>query len=375
MRLWARMALGLVASVLLAGVVAAEEPPIITWSFNESLDNWLSIDPNARLLITNDVNIVREGGDACLEYAYTPAPNVFSGVMVPLPMGLGVAHSVHFWVRPSDPTFITIVMAEGDGSRYSTSFYCLPESWQEITLGLGEFAPTADSQDENEQLDPWQVNAILIADASAMFAQLAEQVPFIAGPHLGPRMLWLDNMTVEVEDVEPRWEVIEIEGHRAVRLESFETAPLQWLSLAGTGVDMGYDQKFATHGDYSLRIHYNLPEGKIFGLLTSPQSAPLQGMKRLRFAICSEVPIVLLIELKERDESKFNTTLHLASGDQLEDFEVPLTEFALADDSQDENNALDIEQVKELLFADISFISQNAVLTNTLWLDDIVFSE
>jgi len=278
-------------------------------------------------------------------------------------------------MKTSDYALAMVLLAETDGSRYVAVFSSLPGHWQEVALGFDEFGLTDDTEDENGKLDPDQVAAIVFGDGIFLLAQLAKQLPFILAPDLGPRLMWLDDVSVDSETVPPRWEKTQIDGVPAVRLESFEGAPLQWLTLAGAGVEASYDKEHVADGDLSLRVVYNLPADKAFGLLTSPAGAPLAGMKRLRMSIVSKVPTVLLVELKEKDDSKYDTSVQLTGGDEFQPVNLALSGFKLADDSTDENGGLDIEQAKEFLIADISVLTQAPVTANTLWLDNIAFTE
>ena len=268
-----------------------------------------------------------------------------------------------------------MVLAETDGSAYLATFSSLPGTWQEVALGLGDFLLMDSTQDENQKLDPQQVAALGFGDVIFLLDTLAKSMPFIMAPDMGPRMLWLDDVRVSTEPVPPRWEVTQVDGKRAVRLDSFEGAPLQWLTIAGAGVEVSYDREHASDGEFSLRMTYNLPEGKTFGAVTNPADAPLAGMKTLRMSMISEAATTLLLELKERDESKYHASVQLTGGSQFQEVEVPLSDFGLADDSTDENGALDIDRISELLFADVSIVAGTPVTTNTLWMDDILFSE
>jgi len=365
----------LVLTVVVTSVALAQAPPIAEWSFDDGVEGWTSLDPAGRVSATTDANIVREGGGGCLEFAYTPKALVISGAVLPIPSGVTGAQGVRFWLRSSEYALTTVLLAETDGSAYIAVFSSLPGTWQEVALGLGEFQLMDNTQDENGKLDADQIAAIGFGDVIFMLDAVARQMPFILAPDLGPRMLWVDDLQVTSEPVPPRWEVAQIDGVRAVRLDSFEVAPLQWLALAGKGIEVTYDREHVAHGEFSLRATYNIPADKVFGVLTSPVGAPLTETETLKLSVMSEKPVTLFMELKERDESKYQATAQVLGGPEFEELVVPLTDFALAGDSSDENGTLDIGQVKEFLIADGSAITGTPASPNTLWFDNILFSE
>jgi hypothetical protein len=355
--------------------LADDVPPVAEWTFDDGPGGWTSLDPSARVSVTTDGNVVRETGNPCLELAYTPRSGALTGAVVPMAGGVAGARTLRFHIRASDAAWGVAVLAEGDGSTYLSCFTLLPNAWQEIALRFSEFQLMDNTQDENGRLDPEQVAGAGVGDIIAMLDAVATTLPFLVAPQLGPRMLWIDDVRLEAQEVPPRWTETVADGLRSLRLDSFESAPLQWLVLAGSGVEVTYDQERAADGELSLRLACALPEGKTFALLTTPGDAPLGGLRRLRMAVGSMMPVALLVELKERDDSKYHAVVHVEGGGQLQGVEVPRTDFSLADDSTDENGHLDLEELKEILIADVSLVAGTAAPTNTLWLDDFAFAQ
>jgi hypothetical protein len=362
-------------AVLVPGTPAQPPDAIVSWSFDDGVGAFQGPDPASAISTTADANVVRgaEHG-AVLECAYTPSPGQLAGVYGPAEADLTAAKSVRFWVRSSEPALVLVAMDEADGSSYHSGFMSLPDTWQEVALGLPEFRLGEDSTDENGRLDPGQVQGVGILDATGFIAQLAEQAPFLLAPELTPRMLWLDDLALSSESVPPRWSETEVDGNRAVRLDSFEVAPLEWMALAGSGLEVSYDPDFKAEGDLSLRLRYDLPAGKIVGLLTSPQGPDLKAMKHLSLALMTETATTLIVTLKERDESEYHLMVDLQPTDGLQSHDLTLAQFTLGDDKTDENGRLDLDQVTELSLADVSAMAGNAVV-NTLWVDEVVFAE
>ena len=357
-------------------VPSGAQEPVLVWSFNEDAGSWQSMDPTGHVLVTTDANVIRsEETGGVLEHAYTPAIGVISAMVSPIETGLTGGQSLHYWIKTTDYAMVATVLAENDGSRYLATFASLPDDWLEIALNMDEFALSGDTEDENDKLDPEQVQAVMLGDLTSFLAEVAQTIPFIVAPDLGPRMMWVDEFSVESEGVPPRWEETDIAGIRAVRVDGFESWPLQWFVLAGQGVEIAYDGERKAEGELSLRLKYDLPAGKAFGALTPLYGVPLTGMKNLSLAVMSEMPMLLLVELKEADESKYRTSIQIEALDDFNTLQVSLGELAVGDDSSDENGRLDMDQVIEMTLADISAMAEMPVTVNTLWIDDVVFSE
>jgi hypothetical protein len=374
------LAVTLVLGLSLA--VAVAQPPgpglsmVAPWTFEEGPGPFGSADPAAAMTTTVDANIVRgaEAG-AALEYAFTAAAGQLAGIFGPTEGDLTLLKTVRFYLRSSETGIMLVALNEADGSNYHAAFTSLPDRWQEIALDLSEFALGDDSTDENGRLDPGQIVGLGIVDATGFIAAMAQQMPMLVAPELGRRVFWLDDVSLEADGIPPRWSETQIDGRRAVRLDSFEVSPLQWLALAGQGLTIDYDDEQKAEGDLSLRLQYDLPPGKILGILTAPTGPDLTGLTCLRVWLMSEVEATVIISMKERDGSEYTQFIELAAGDELQPYEFDLASFTLSDDSQDENGRLDLTQVKELSIADVSVLSGKTVPTNTLWLDDLTFIE
>ena len=59
-----------------------------------------------------------------------------------------------------------------------------------------------------------------------------------------------------------------------------------------------------------------------------------------------------LVNLEEKDGSRYDHVLTLGAGDGWKRLTLPWTEFRLADDSRDENDKLDAGELKQILIAD-----------------------
>lgn len=349
---------------------------VVEWAFEADTGQWQSIDPSAQLTLTREQPAVRIEGEGVAQYAYEIAVGKMAGLATEVTVDTARAKSIRLWLRSSVPTMCLLSLSEKDGSNYMTAFASLGDVWQDIAVDLSEFKLTDDSQDENGLLDPGQVGGLGIIDASSFLLQMAAQVPFLVPPATGPRKLWLDDVAIDSEGVLPRWEAVEVDGLKGVRLESFEGMPLQWLAISGGAMKLSYDDQVKTHGNLSLKLEYSLPPGKLVGLLTSPGTAPIGNALRLRLSVRSEAPsATLMIGLKEDDGSQYSYMLPVAAGQEMKAVDLPLTEFKLGDDSSDEDGKLTLAEVNEFQISDLSGLIGQETAQNTLWLDDILFLE
>jgi len=166
-----------------------------------------------------------------------------------------------------------------------------------------------------------------------------------------------------------------VNGLKGVRLESFEGLPLQWLVMSPGATQVAYDDQVKADGDLSLRATYDVPAGKLMGLLTNPGAAPIAKALRLQLSLRSSAKTTLLIGLKEADESQYSFPLPVEAGEEHKTVDLPLAEFKLGDDSSDEDGKLTLAEVSELSVLDVSAILGQPVGKNTLWLDNILFLE
>lgn len=354
---------------------AATADPVASWPFDQDKAGWTSLDPLAKLDLTTAAEQIREGGGGAASFTYQAVRGKLSGMVTQVQEDGAQAKSLHFWLKTAVPTVMLVVMNEKDESSYHLAFFSLGGAWQEISLDFADFALGEDSQDENGQFDPAQLAGVGLVDAAGMLAEMAAKISFINPPTLGPRQFWLDDFSLDSENVATRWEKTQLHGRPALRLDSFEGLPLQWLMLAGDGVKVAYDDQVHADGELSLSLTYDVPQGKIFGLLTNPGKAPLGNPAVLHLALRTARTTTLIVGLKEKDGSQYNAFVPLEASPNLQEKDLNWADFKLADDGQDENGRLDAGQIVEVTIGDVSQLLGKPTGLNTLWVDDIVFGE
>jgi len=104
-------------------------------------------------------------------------------------------------------------------------------------------------------------------------------------------------------------------------------------------------------------------------------------LRRMRFdAAVSEIgfwlnsqnaPISILVQLKEQDGSQYQADVRVDSAGAWTFRQLSPDEFHLGEDSEDENDVLDLDQVQEISFTDITGILMQTEGENTVWIDDV----
>lgn len=117
----------------------------------------------------------------------------------------------------------------------------------------------------------------------------------------------------------------------------------------------------------SLRLRYTVTPKKLAGII-HPVDGLLGGGIRLRAK--TDTPTTLVVGCIERDGSSYMRTLQTRAGEWVR-FEAAFNTLTLSDDSRDENGALDLEQVANVVIADAGGFMPTTGMDRTLWLDDI----
>jgi hypothetical protein len=156
---------------------------------------------------------------------------------------------------------------------------------------------------------------------------------------------------------------------------TFELCPdnvsLQTLTeAAGPGGAKGPTEP----GGRGLRFNYRRSAGEIVALHTSLEKRDLSRADRLRMSLSLSQKSLVLIQVKETDGSEYNTTIQPDNSVGWQNLDVALSEFALNDGGQDENNALDPSQIKELTILDASSFAQLPAGDITMDIDAVRFS-
>ncbi|MGD8238479.1 MAG: hypothetical protein PVH68_08015 [Armatimonadota bacterium] len=318
--------------------VEPEPPPIEPvapdFDFEAELPaNWQATTGEATLQITQLRDNVAAGTGA-LECLYTPSCTISAGNLVPQPNAL----SLRFSLKTTQPTNLVYGVAEADGSEYQ-SFCSVPAgAWQQIALDLGELVLAQNSEDENVQLDADQINQVIIGDLANLEGEVGEAL----GQKIGQQTLWLDNVKLS-PDPAPSRAGGGVPGERV--LDVFDRPQVDCLAIGGAELSAGP----AAGRKGALQATYSLGAGRWVGFVTAAGHLDLAGATNVRLRLRAPQATSIVVVLEERDLTKYETRLELAGGEQWEDLVFPIANFILDDDSQDENGALDLPQVRVMI--------------------------
>ena len=85
----------------------------------------------------------------------------------------------------------------------------------------------------------------------------------------------------------------------------------------------------------------------------------------------SQQPTLLVVELKEQDESKYTVVINIVEPDQWQHIERAAWAFKLSDDSEDENGRLDADRIVAITIIDPTGILGTRAGPNTVYIDDL----
>ena len=374
---------------LLAGITAAargDGGPVKVDDFEGPLAGWGSLklaegelpgaDAGATIEITADSNGVRSG-QAGLFYAYEVQPRAFRLLALQRQWDLSGMRSLRLWVKPGVTTMLTVGVGERSGATYSAAVLCPGDAWQEVHVNLDELLPGDAPKDPNGKLDLDQVTSLQVSDAAHLLVNLQPELQ-------GRRHLYLDDVTFEEQAAPVSQGGREVMGRPGYLVDSFENGLVRW-SPFGLQFDAGLKLAFfdgaavteaaapAGGGKRCLKWSYSRQQGRVTAVLRDVGALPLREAKTLHLWTRTEKDGTYLLALEEKDGSRYQTMVTLKAGDGWRELEYFLSNFALADESQDENGKLDPDQVKQVGVADLSALLGGAVGENVLRLDEVRF--
>lgn len=123
----------------------------------------------------------------------------------------------------------------------------------------------------------------------------------------------------------------------------------------------------AKEGTGALALRYTLEPGKVPAVVRMATS-----INRLSFWVRTlERPAELVVAASEKDESSYQTMLHLEPAEGWKRLDLDLTTFTLSDDSTDENERLDIREIRSVAVLDVAAF-MGGLGPNTILIDDVI---
>ena len=402
-----RMLSTLVAGMLLATVGSAttdcraQAAPRASFDFEEGEPGFTAISFNGSQVATDagaSVTLTREkdqvkSGAGSLSYSYKIEPKVFRGLtaVTRLPAG---TQSARFWVKSTTQTVLMLALREADGSSYRHTFHVPAHEWVQVTGNLDEFT-LADGTDENRKLDLDQVNAAIFTDFAGLLVSLNEEVAKAFPQLVGPRQLWLDDLQFTAERVPQATGIVQAGGSSAYLVDNFETGVVHWLPVRAVFVNTPSFELFPQNttlkvlpeaaapgagkmplepGGKGLRFTYQRAEKEAFALARSLENVDLARADRLRLSLNVSRKSMLVVQVKEKDDSEYQSLIMPDDSTGWRSLDLALTDFRLSDNSKDENGMLDPGQIKDLTILDASALLALPGGETTLELDAVSFT-
>jgi hypothetical protein len=315
--------------------------------------NWTVAGEGAVLQVTQlQPNVA--GGLGALECVYVPVCMISAGDLIPQPN----ARSLRFSLKTTEPTNLTYSVREVDGSEYQSFCYVPGAAWQQMALNLDEFVLAQGSDDENGQIDPDQINSLVVGDLANMPGEVGEAL----GQKMGQQMLWLDDVKLSPDPAPSRAGAAGLAG---LVLDTFDAPQVNCLAIGGAEL---------SPTPAGLQATYSLGAGRWVGLVTGAGHLDLAGAASVKMRVRAPQATSIVLVLEERDGTKYETRLELAGGQQWDDLTFPIANFILDDDSQDENGALDLPQVRvAIVLADMLTSGVDVLGKGSLVIDEIAF--
>jgi len=114
---------------------------------------------------------------------------------------------------------------------------------------------------------------------------------------------------------------------------------------------------------------YDVGEKQVSALVR--QTAFVRSIRQISFWLRSQEPTILVIELKEQDESKYHAVVDVTDAGKWQHVERATWAFQLSDDSEDENDTLDADRIVSITIIDPSGVFKGRVGPNVVYLDDL----
>ncbi len=368
----------LVGGLMLTGGLAAAQPeptePLFHKNFEDgAIDPFIVFplaDPNAdanarpKASVTQQPENVKEG-KAALQFDYSLEKGKLSALIVPTPGGVPVrVKSFRFWIKADYGTSLALVMEEQGGGRYVHMFAVPKDTWQRVEVSPAEFTLMQDKDsplDPDGKLDLKIVQMIALGDINQLLIQ-NEMIAQLLGIKAGPHTFYLDDFQVSEETLPA---ATAPEG--AVNLDAFVRPQLNWMATGGIKLSRAEDQPL---GGPALQADYQQAQ-RITGLVKWLPQGKLAGMSQLTFQVAAKNPTTLLVQLEETSGGKYNAIVDVPGNAQVKEAKLAFADFKVADDSKDDNNRLDLEQVKQVLLLDLTGLMGLAEGDNTLWINQL----
>jgi hypothetical protein len=359
-------------------VISDFEGDTVEWSGLALGEGGVNPDADSKFTITHEAASVKAGKGA-LSYAYDITPKTVRVLALQRPLDLTGMKSLNLWVKCSQATSVIVGLGDNSGASYQANAHCPAGAWQEIAVNLDELTVDEPAKDPNGKLDLDQVVSITLLDIAGFIAMFLPDVK-------GSRTMMIDDILFSSKPVVSSTGPAQVTRVVPVHLvDNFESSVIRWIPIS---LELAEPPKFALFeapvtvdkdvpqggGKQSLKLSYPRKGKKIHGVMRTVDKVDLSKATTLDLAIKCSHDGIFFIAIEEKDGSRYNKKIDLLLGD-WKSFSWPLSEFTIADDSQDENGKLDPDQIKQITIADATLLLGGGEADQVhLWVDQVLFA-
>ncbi len=398
----------LAASALLIGAAGVRTPAFAqgrtTYDFEDGTtqgflalafkDGQIAEDTGAKLAQVKAKEQAKSG-EGALAYTYKLEKGTIRFATLPTKLGADTK-SIRFWAKSTTGTTLALILREPDDSRYAVRAFVPASEWTPVVVNVDEFALEAGTQDENSKLDIEQVDSLTLFDFA--WTYLANDATAKAVPNAaGERLLLIDNLQLSPEAAPQSTGSYKAGDKEYHIVDNFDSGTIHW-----TPVRVNFNEKppvvelfpsdapvkilteAAAPGDAKtpidaggkgIRFSYKRTAGQAYALVHSLADRNLKGVTNLKLNLRVTHKALMIIELKEKDGSKFQQNLYPDDNKNWRSLSYPLDTLVQADDSTDENDKLDVDQLQEISIIDSSPMMAESTPPGevTIEVDSVVF--
>jgi hypothetical protein len=374
----------------------AQEEPRAAYSFDADPQGFTAIsfkgaelqpDGDAKLSIAKEQ---AKAGAGALEYAYKVEPGAFRALAAETRLPKGT-QSVRFWAKSSTTTAMLLSVRGGAGKAHQLTFYLPAHEWVPVAANFDELLP--EQKREEPKVDVAQVTSVAFSDLATMLVNAGDIARFLP-EFTGSRTLWLDELQFSAERVPQTLGPVTADGAASYVVDNFETGTIRWTPVRAVLAEMKFNifpadmpLKVVTEaagpgmarspvepGGKGLRASYRRAGQELVALVRSLEKEDLSRANRLRLSFNCSKKTLLLIQIKETDDSEYQHIVMPENSVGWQSLNLALTDFALGENSRDENNSLDASQIKEITIVDASLFLGGGDEDVTLDLDAVSFT-
>lgn len=314
---------------------AQGRPPVFDFAGPEVPEGWYTVAREGAL------SIVNEAGRRALQLDWVPETGE-SWALVGV-KGLtvqGRPRSLAFSFRAEGITPVMFSVSEADGSTYQGYCYTPGGRWHDLLVDLDELMLADDSEDENGRLNVDQIVALAIVDLSNLSGEVGRSL----GIKHGPQRLWLADVRLS-DALAPHRSGRTADGQRIIY--DFERDPVACLPLGSPLIEPVAGPDDADPG--AIRITYDKDGYPWVGFVAGVGHLDLSREADVRLTLKTANAARLTVVLEEWDGSKYATVVKLDPTRGWYTVRLPFDRFKLDPDTEDENMALDLDQLRVII--------------------------